>query len=86
LTFVETGQYRRVALLERIFINHSAKLRRRPGAGNPRSPLVDQTRFIYSLIGAKLEAHAALNVNGEMFRGHSLASSEVLRAWTGGAA
>jgi transposase len=46
-------QYRRVALLERIFINHPATLRRRHRAGNPPASLLDQTRFRYSLTGAK---------------------------------
>ncbi|MDQ6702043.1 MAG: hypothetical protein M3Z96_02510 [Pseudomonadota bacterium] len=37
MTFVAMGQYRRVAPLERIFINHLATLRCRAGAGNPLS-------------------------------------------------
>jgi hypothetical protein len=37
LPFVEMGQYRRIALLERIFIDYLATLRCRAAAGNPLS-------------------------------------------------
>jgi hypothetical protein len=50
LTFVEMRQHRRLALPQRIFVNHPVTLRRRATAGNPISvPL--KNRFSYSLTG-----------------------------------
>jgi hypothetical protein len=53
LTFVEMRQHRRLALPERIFINHPATLRRRGVAGNPISVPV-KIRFSYFPTGPKL--------------------------------
>jgi hypothetical protein len=48
LTFIEMRQHRRLALLERIFVDHPATLRRRAVAGNPTS-VPAKNRFTYSL-------------------------------------
>ena len=53
LTFIKMRQHRRLALLERIFIDHPATLRRRAIAGNPIS-VPSKNRFSYSLTGPKL--------------------------------
>ena len=48
LTFIEMRQHRRLALRERIFVNHPVTLRRRALAGNPIS-VPPKNRFSYSL-------------------------------------